>query len=104
MAVTSKVLARTAASTAETDLYTVPSSSITTVVTDIVVANTTTSAATFSLLIDTVSIASSVSVPARDSLFISMKQVIPANATPKKIRGNASTTGVNFHISGVEIS
>jgi hypothetical protein len=104
MAVTSKVLARTAAATSETDLYTVPNTSTTTVVTDIIVTNTTTSAATFSLLIDTVSIATAVSAPASDSLFISLKQVIPADATPKKIRGNASTTAVNFHISGVEIS
>jgi hypothetical protein len=29
--------------------------------------------------------------------------VIPANATPKIIAGNASTTAVTFHISGVEI-
>jgi hypothetical protein len=104
MAVVSQALARTAASTAETDLYTVPNSTTTTVVTDIVVTNTTTSAATFTIKLDTVSIAQSTSVPASDSVFITLKQVLPANATPKKIRGNASTTGVNFHISGVEIS
>jgi hypothetical protein len=104
MAVTSKVLARTAAATSETDLYTVPNTTTTTIVTDIIITNTTTSAATFSLLIDTVSIASGVAAPAADSLFVSLKQVIPADATPKKIRGNASTTAVNFHISGVEIS
>jgi len=33
-----------------------------------------------------------------------MKQVIPANATPKIITGSASTTAVSIHISGVEIS
>jgi hypothetical protein len=33
-----------------------------------------------------------------------MKQVIPANATPKIITGFASTTAVSIHISGVEIS
>jgi hypothetical protein len=33
-----------------------------------------------------------------------MKQVIPANATPKTITGFASTTAVSIHISGVEIS
>ncbi len=33
-----------------------------------------------------------------------MKQVIPANATPKTISGYASTTAVSIHISGVEIS
>jgi hypothetical protein len=32
-----------------------------------------------------------------------LKQVIPANATPKIIAGGASAITVNFHISGVEI-
>jgi hypothetical protein len=33
-----------------------------------------------------------------------LKQVIPANATPKTVSGSASATTINFHISGVEIS
>jgi hypothetical protein len=33
-----------------------------------------------------------------------MKQVIPANATPKTVTGFASTTSVTIHISGVEIN
>jgi hypothetical protein len=32
-----------------------------------------------------------------------LKQVIPADATPKTITGGASATTVRFHISGVEI-
>jgi hypothetical protein len=32
-----------------------------------------------------------------------LKQVIPANATPKTITGFASAVTVNIHISGVEI-
>ena len=35
---------------------------------------------------------------------IDLKQVIPANATPKTVSGSASATTINFHISGVEIS
>jgi hypothetical protein len=99
MATTSKALARTAAATSSTTLYTVPSAT-TTVVTDIVVTNTTSSSATFTLLFDDVSIATTVTVGALDSTVIPLKQVL---ATPKTIKGSASTTAVNFHISGVEI-
>jgi hypothetical protein len=44
-----------------------------------------------------------VAVAANDTLSIDLKQVIPANATPKTIKGLASATTVIFHISGVEI-
>lgn len=100
MATTSKALARTAAATTSTTLYTVPSAT-TTVVTDIVVTNTASAAATFSLLLDDVSIATTVSVGGYDSTIISLKQVL---ATAKTIKGLASATTVNFHISGVEIN
>jgi hypothetical protein len=104
MTVTSKVLARTAAATSSTTLYTVPSTSTTTIVTNILVANTAGSAATFDMSIDGIQIANDVAVAANDTLSIDMKQVIPADATPKIIVGLASATTVNFHISGVEIS
>jgi hypothetical protein len=100
MATTSKALARTAAATSSTTLYTVPAST-TTVVTDIVIANTAASAATFTLTLDGVAIASGAAVPANDSVSLSLKQVL---ATTKIIAGLASATTVNFHISGVEIS
>lgn len=103
MATTSKVLFRGAASTSSTTLYTVPTTSTTTVVTNALIANTAGSAGTFSLLIDDVSIATTVSVGAYDTTVIDLKQVIPANATPKTIKGSASATTINFHISGVEI-
>ena len=104
MATTSKALARTAAATSNTTLYTVPNSSTTTVVTNIAVTNTATSSATFSLLIDSVAMQSGSSVAANSTVYIDCKQVIPANATPKIISGSASATTVNFHISGVEIA
>jgi len=104
MATTSKVLFRGAASTSSTTLYTVPNSSTTTIVTNILVANTAATNATFELLIDDVVIAKTVGVSANDTTVIDMKQVIPANATPKTIKGLASATTVNFHISGIEIS
>jgi hypothetical protein len=100
MATTTKALARTAAATSSTTLYTVPALT-TTVVTNIVVTNTAGTAATFTLLLDDVSIGTTVTVGSYDSTIIDMKQVL---ATTKTIKGLASATTVNFHISGVEIS
>jgi hypothetical protein len=100
MATVSKALARTAAATSSTTLYTVPSAT-TTVVTEIVVTNTATSAATYTVLFNDVSIGTDVAVDASDSTVISLKQVLPTTQT---IKGSASATTVNFHISGVEIS
>jgi hypothetical protein len=99
MATTSKALFRGAASTSSTTLYTTPSST-TTVVTNILVANTGSSTATFNLLLDDVKIADTVTVTANDTTVIDLKQVL---ATTKTIKGLASATTVNFHISGVEI-
>jgi hypothetical protein len=100
MATVSKTLARTAAATTSTTLYTVPSAT-TTIVTNIVVTNTSGSAGTFTLLLDDVSIGTTVSVGAYDSTVIDIKQVL---ATTKTIKGLASATSINFHISGVEIA
>ena len=100
MATVSKALARTAAATSSTTLYTVPSAT-TTIVTNIVVTNTAATAATFSLLLDDVSIGTTVTVGAYDSTIFDLKQVL---AAAKTIKGLASATTVNFHISGVEIA
>jgi hypothetical protein len=100
MATTSKALFRGAAATSSTTLYTVPAST-TTVVTNIVVTNTAASIGTFSLLLDDVSLATTVSILANDSTTIDLKQVL---ATTKTIKGLASATTINFHISGVEIA
>jgi hypothetical protein len=104
MAVTSKTLARTAAATTSTTLYTQPSTTVTTVITNMLVTNTTASTANFTLTIAGVTAASSVSVGAFDTTVIDMKQVIPPTSPAATIAGSASTTAVNFHISGVEIS
>jgi hypothetical protein len=103
MAVTSKVLARTPAMMMNTTLYTVPNSSTTTIVTNIAITNTGTSAATATINLDNVAIISGVSVSANQTYVIDMKQVLPANAVPKTISGSASSILVNFHISGVEV-
>jgi hypothetical protein len=100
MATVSKALFRGAAATSSTTLYTVPAST-TTIVTNIVVTNTAATAATFSLLLDDVSIGTTVTVGAYDSTIFDLKQAL---ATTKTIKGLASAVTVNFHISGVEIA
>jgi len=100
MAVTSKALARTSAATSSTTLYTVPSAT-TAVVTNIVICNPTASAVTASLLLDDIDLLGTVAVAANSSAFFDLKQVL---ATTKTIKGLASSTSVDFHISGVEIS
>ncbi len=100
MATVTKVLARTAAATSSTTLYTVPSAT-TTVVTNIVICNPTGSAVTASMTINAIDLLGSVSIAANSSAFFDLKQVIPATQV---IAGSASSTSVDFHISGVEIS
>lgn len=100
MATTSKVLARTAAATSSTTLYTVPAAT-TTVLTNIAVTNTAASSATFTLTLNGVAIQSGSSVAANTTAYIDLKQVL--NAT-QVIAGLASATTVNFHLSGVEIA
>ena len=104
MPVTSKVLARVAAATSSTTLYTQPNTTTTTIITNILVANTTASTANFSLTIAGVTSATSVTVSAFDTTVIDMKQVIPPTSPAATIAGSGSTTGITFHISGVEIS
>lgn len=101
MATTVKALYRGAATTnTATTLYTVPAST-TAVVTNIVVTNTSSSSGTYTLALDDVSIATTVTIGGLDSVVIDMKQVL---STTKTIKGGASATSINFHISGVEIA
>ena len=100
MPTTSKVLFRGAASTSSATLYTVPSST-TTVVTDIIITNTAASSGTYEILLNDVVLAKTVTVGANDSTIIELKQPLTAAQT---IKGLASATTINFHISGVEIS
>ncbi len=101
MATTSKALFRGAATTTlTTTLYTVPALT-TAIVTNIVVANTAATAATFDLSLAGVKLADLVSVAADSITVIDLKQVLSATET---IQGGASATTVNFHISGVEVA
>jgi hypothetical protein len=100
MATATKTLFRGAASTSSTTLYTVPSST-TTVITNIGVTNTSSSTQSYTLSFNGVIFADTVSIAAKDTVVIDLKQIVVATNT---ITGLASATSVNFHISGVEIS
>ncbi len=99
MATTSKVLFRGAAATSSTTLYTTPSAT-TTVVTNIAVTNGAATAATFTILLDDIELQKDSTVAANTTAYIDLKQVLVATDT---IKGLASATTVDFHISGVEI-
>ena len=64
-------------------------------------ANTTSTAGTFTISLDGTAIATTVTVGAYDTTVIPMKQVLAATKT---ITGGASATTINFSISGVEIA
>jgi hypothetical protein len=100
MAVTSKVLARIAAATSSTTLYTVPAST-TAIITNIVVANGSSTAGTFTLLLNDIELQKDTAIAANSSIYIDLKQVLPTTQT---IKGLASATTIDFHISGVEIA
>jgi len=101
MATTTKALFRGAATTTVgTTLYTVPSST-TTVVTNITVTNTASSAGTFTLGLAGTNLHTTTAIAANATIYIDCKQVL---ATTNVITGGASATTINFHISGVEIS
>jgi hypothetical protein len=100
MPTTTKALARTAAATSSATLYTVPSAT-TAVITNIAVANTAASAGTFTLLLDDVDLHTTTAIAANSTVYIDCKQVL---AAAKTIKGFASATTIDFHISGVEIS
>jgi hypothetical protein len=101
MTATPKNLFRGAATTTtSTTLYTVPSAT-STVVTNIVITNTAASAGTFTMSLNDVLLADAVSVGAKDSVVLDIKQVL---ATTNTIKGGASATTINFHIGGVELA
>ena len=90
------VVSPTSAST----VYTVPSST-TTLITNIVVSNSDTTARTYSIFLNNVGLAVESIVPARDSVIIDAKQVIVATNTLRLVASNAA---VSFHVTGLEIT
>ena len=97
---TFKVLFRGAATTGSSTLYTTPAAT-TTLVNNILVTNTASVAATYSINLAGSSMATTVFVPANDTAVLDIKQVLNATQT---ITGLASATTVIFHISGIEIT
>lgn len=100
MANTVKKIFRGAASTSNTTLYTVPSDT-STVVTNIVVTNVDSSAATFTISLGGTAIVFDAQINANSVATFDIRQVLEESET---IQGLASGTTVNFHISGVEIA
>ena len=100
MAATPKILARTAAATSSTTLYTTPSAT-TTVLTEVTVTNTSGGALTFTITLDGIELFSALSIAANTTTTYSMNQVLTAT---KLIAGLASATDVNFFLAGVEIT
>jgi len=101
MATTTKALFRGAATTTtSTTLYTVPAST-TAIVTNIAITNTAGTSGTFTMSLDNVEIHSATTIAANTTVYIDLKQVLE---TTKTIKGGASATSINFHISGVEIA
>jgi len=100
MANTFKNLFRGSADTTEQTLYTVPAAT-TTLVNNILVANSASADATYSLKLNGVSIATEVKVPKNDTAILDIKQVLSATQI---IAGLASASTVTFHVAGLEIT
>ena len=101
MANTAKALFRGAATTTTTTtLYTVPAST-TAIITNIAVTNTSATAYTFTLSLDSIDMHTATAIAGNSTIYIDLKQVL---ATTKTIKGGASNAAVNFHISGMEIA
>ncbi len=95
-----KVLYRGSASAVSSTLYTVPSST-TAVVTNIVVANSASSTIRFNIGIDGFNFIPSTNLSANSVATFDVKQVL---VTTDFITGTASSAGITFHISGMEIT
>ena len=100
MATVQKQFFRGSASTSQSTVYTVPSSTDA-IVTNIIVSNTDSVEHTFSILLDGFAIASETPVARNGIVAIDAKQVL---AEGDEVAIVASSGNVKVHISGVEIS
>jgi hypothetical protein len=98
MAATPVLFYRGSAATSSATLYTVPSST-TSVLTDIVVSNTSGNQQYVTITVDGINLVPAVPISANAVINFQFKTVI---ATTKIIAGFATSTDVKFHISGVE--
>jgi len=97
---TPTAFARGAFATSSATLYTVPAST-TAIITSIVITNTASSAGTFTLVIDGVTMFDATAIAAKSTVVMDMKQVV---TTTKVITGLASAVTISHHISGVAVS
>jgi hypothetical protein len=95
-----KKLARAAVATSEATIYTTPALT-SAVVTNIVLTNTTGVAVTATIKLATFSVLDTVSIAANGVFAFDLRQVLETTET---IRASASATGLNVHISGMEIA
>jgi hypothetical protein len=100
MAATPKLFYRGSAATSSATLYTVPSST-TSVLTDIVVSNTSSDQQYVTMTVDGINILPTVPISPNTVITIQPKTVIP---TGDIVAGFATSANVNFHVSGVEIA
>lgn len=99
MANTPKALFRGAATTTVgTVLYTTPALT-STVVTNIVISNAASTAGTYTIALAGVTMCPAITIPGNAVVTLDMRQVI---STTQTITGGASSTSINFHISGME--
>jgi hypothetical protein len=103
MATLPKAFARGSFATSVADIYIVPTTLTTSIVTNIVVANTTNSQQTFTLLLDEVEVFNTTPIAGNSTVSIDLKQVLDASTSLKKITGFATATTVKYHISGIEL-
>jgi hypothetical protein len=103
MATLPKAFARGSFATSVADIYIVPNSTTTSIVTNIVVANTTNTQQTFTLLLDEVEVFNTTPIAGNSTVSIDLKQVLDASTSLKKITGLATATTVKYHISGIEL-
>lgn len=101
MTATPKALNRSVLAATSATLYTVPAST-NTIITNILLVNTSTSAVAVTIALDGVVVVPAVSVPANTTQAFDLRQVL---ATTKTITGFAGTASViGCHISGAEIA
>lgn len=100
MTISQKLFYRGDAPTTETTLYTVPALT-TSVVTNIVVSNTDSTAHDVTVSLDGTPIIAGGPINAGDSIVMDVRQVIAATDTISAVADNVA---VKLHISGVEIS
>jgi hypothetical protein len=103
MATLPKAFARGSFATSLADIYIVPTALTTSIVTNIVVTNTTNTQQTFTILLDEVEVFNTTPIAGNSTISIDIKQVLDASSSMKKITGFATATTVKYHISGIEL-